>query len=90
MSQKVKRSRQVQMGAGQQHRMNLEEDDNRIFSKDRWPIPLADTRFTQVNQHNGAIYFGSTYPSFLVSENPEHVDISRWVTEALHITDPQL
>ena len=27
------------------HRMNMEDCDPRIISKDRWPIPLKDARF---------------------------------------------
>ena len=30
------------------HRMNLEESDTRVISKDRWPLPLFDTRFLNV------------------------------------------
>ena len=30
--------------------MNAEEDDyNRIFSKDRWPMPLRDENFLNLN-----------------------------------------
>jgi len=29
--------------------MNAEEEDNRIFSKDRWPLPLSDVRFLNIN-----------------------------------------
>jgi hypothetical protein len=44
---KVKRSKQRTFG--QHHRINSEDDDNRIFSKDRWPIPLSSTKFLNVN-----------------------------------------
>lgn len=48
ISQKVKKSN-YRSSQGFHHRMNAEEDDNRIFSKDRWPIPLRDTNFLNVN-----------------------------------------
>ncbi len=47
INQKIKRSKQKTQSM--HHRMNMEEDDNRIFSKDRWPLPLRDTKFLNVN-----------------------------------------
>jgi len=38
----------VGMSTQPHHRMNLEDEDNRRFSKDRWPIPLRDTKFLSV------------------------------------------
>jgi hypothetical protein len=73
---------------GPHHRMNAEDDDNRIFSKDRWPIPLHDTRFLQVNANNGSIYFGSTYPTLLIQTHATEFDISRCNAEVLHIHEP--
>ena len=29
------------------HRMNLEESDPRIMSKDRWPLPLVNSQFVK-------------------------------------------
>ncbi len=68
--------------------MNAEEDDNRIFSKDRWPLPLRDVRFLNINQNHGHIKFGTTYPTLLISIDPVNYDISRCNSEILHLNDP--
>ena len=50
-SQKMSRGKHdplVGMSTQPHHRMNLEDEDNRRFSKDRWPIPLRDTKFLSV------------------------------------------
>jgi hypothetical protein len=75
-------------GAGPHHRMNAEEDDNRIFSKDRWPLPLKDVRFLNVNQNHGNLKFGSSYPVLLISTDPVNYDTSRCNSEVLHLNDP--
>jgi hypothetical protein len=68
--------------------MNLEEDDARIFSKDRWPIPLRDTAFLNVNA--GGLHFGSSFPTFIIDPKPVKFDLSRCNAEALHLNDPLL
>ena len=70
--------------------MNAEEDDNRIFSKDRWPIPLADTKFLNIHAHDAGLFFGSTYPTLLISLDPVKYDTSRCNSETLHLNDPLL
>ena len=68
--------------------MNLEDDDMRIFSKDRWPIPLRDTSFLNVNA--GGLHFGKSLPAFIVDSKPINFDLSRCNAEALHLNDPLL
>ena len=75
---------------GPHHRMNAEEDDNRVYSKDRWPIPLRDTNFLNVNNNNGSLNFGSTYPTLLISIDPVMYDTTKCNSEVLHINDPIL
>jgi hypothetical protein len=75
---------------GPMHRMNSEEEDNRIFSKERWPLPLRDVKFLNVNQNHGHVKFGSTYSTFLISTEPVSYDTSRCNSEVLHINDPVL
>jgi hypothetical protein len=70
--------------------MNAEEEDNRIFSKDRWPLPLPDVRFLNINQNHGHIKFGTTYPTLLIATDPVNYDISRCNSEILHLNDPLL
>jgi hypothetical protein len=70
------------------HRMNAEEDDNRIFSKDRWPMPLRDTKFLNANANQGIIKFGTTYPSLMINTEPLPYDTSKCNSEVLHLNDP--
>eukprot|EP00347_Sterkiella_histriomuscorum_P015237 403357791 len=44
----------------------------------------------QQYQHHGGIYFGSTYPSFIILQTPVELDLSKTNSEILHINDPQV
>ena len=70
--------------------MNAEDDDNRIFSKDRWPLPLRDTKFINVNANHGLIKFGSNYPTFMINSEALPYDTSKCNSEVLHLNDPLL
>ena len=73
------------MGSQPHHKMNSEEEDTRIFSKDKWPIPLRDVKFLNVNQ--GQLSFGPSCPTFLVSPTAIAYDTNRCNAEILHLND---
>jgi hypothetical protein len=70
--------------------MNAEDDDNRIFSKDRWPLPLRETKFVNVNANHGLIKFGSNYPTLMINTEALPYDTSKCNSEVLHLNDPLL
>lgn len=69
--------------------MNSEVEDPRTFSKDRWPIPLFDTKFLNVSANMGQIVFGSTYPTLLIMTDSVSFEMGKFNSEVLHLNDPE-
>lgn len=55
------------------HYTNLEESEQRIVFKDKWPIPLASSNFVN-NSAEPNLHFGASLPSFLVRPDPIEYD----------------
>jgi hypothetical protein len=58
------------------HYSNLEQSEQKIVFKDKWPVPLNSSSFLTGRDSSSRIHFGSTYPSFTLKSDPIDYDIS--------------
>ena len=65
------------------HHSNQEVSQPKITHKEKWPIPSLTT-VTETKR----LFFGSTYPDFLISETPVNFESFKWQFETLEVQDP--
>lgn len=69
------------------HYTNLEESEQKIVFRDKWPIPLASTNLVNHNA-DPSLHFGASIPNFILKPEPIEYDHTPTKFEQMEVRDP--